>query len=321
MSLLTPPNSSHRSDKDKENKFSAARSSTRTVVWASHDLFHCLSTPPKDAPGSSKHRPDAKKSILKKSRQNSLSLAIPLVKQRDVTPEPNDALLDLHYLDHPVSQILAEHPDNQNLGQLIEGYNVLAARLRAGVSNATDADASWPLFQPLRKNTQAFVNAIVRDLGCAFIDPLAPFRAKEDEVLQKVTLPSPKTSPSKKKGGMTEEQAKYARDLCTTTHSVIKLLSFMLSVSAVFSVFQGMQQLHVSIYLTLLILFRGTTSYNSNRRSCYSIGRRSPNSKCTQDMCSIYMASTSSTSARCNTPACSRPYRVRVTSRYRWRTW
>ena len=250
MSLLTPPNSSHRSD--KENKISACRSSTRTVVWASHDLFHCLSTPPKDAPGSSKHRPDAKKSILKKSCQNTPFLAIPLVEQRDVTPEPNDALLDLHYLDHPVSQILAEHPDNKNLGQLIEGYNVLAARLRAGVSNATDADASWPLFQPLRKNTQAFVNAIVRDLGCAFIDPLAPLHAEKDDVIQKVTLPSPKTSPSKKKGGMTEEQAKYARDLCTTAHSVIKLLSFMLSVSAVFSVFQGTQQLRVLIYLTVL---------------------------------------------------------------------
>ena len=243
MSLLTPPNSSHRSDKDKENKFSTAGPSTRTVVWASQNLFHCLSTPPKDAPGSSKHRPDAKKSILKKSSQNSPSLAIPPVKQRDVTPEPNDALLDLHYLEYPVSQILGELPDNKNLGQLIEGYNVLAARLRAGVSNTTDADASWPLFQPLRKNAQAFVNAIVRDLGCAFIDPLAPFHTKEDEVSLKITLPSPKKSPSKKKGGMTEEQAKYARDLCTTAHSVIKLLSFMLSVSAVFNVFQGTQRL------------------------------------------------------------------------------
>ena len=182
---------------------------------------------------------------MKKSCQNSLSLAIPLlvVKQRDVTPEPNDALLDLHYLDHPVSQILAEHPDNKNLGQLIEGYNVLAARLRAGVSNATDADASWPLFQPLRKNTQAFVNAIVRDLGCAFVDPLAPFHVKKVEVPPKVSLPSPLKSPSKKKGGMTEDQAKYARDLCTTAHSAIKLLSFMLSVSAVFNIFQGTRQL------------------------------------------------------------------------------
>lgn len=247
MSLLTPPNSSHRSDKENKFSISAARSSTRTVVWASHDLFHCLSTPPKDAPGSSKHRPHAKKSILKKSCQNSLSLAIPLVKQRDVTPEPNDILLDLHYLDYPVSQILSEHSDSNNLGQLIEGYNVLAARLRAGVSNATDADASWPLFQPLRKNTQAFVNAIVRDLGCAFIDPLAPFNAKKDEVPPlKVALPSPLKSPSKKKGGMTEEQAKYARDLCTTAHSVIKLLSFMLSVSAVFNIFQGTRQLCIT---------------------------------------------------------------------------
>ena len=238
MNLLTPPSSSHRGD--KENKFSAGGPSTRTVVWASHNLFHCLSTPPKDAPVSSKHRPEAKKSILKKSRQSTPSLVVPQVAQRDVTPEPNDALLDLHYLDHPVSQILAEHSHNENLGQLIEGYNVLAARLRASVSNATDADASWPLFQPLRKNAQAFVNAVVRDLGRAFIDPLDSFHTTESaEVLPKVTLPSPTKSPSKKKDGMTEEQVKHARDLCTTSHSVIKLLSFMLSVSAVFNVFQG----------------------------------------------------------------------------------
>jgi hypothetical protein len=96
---------------------------------------------------------------------------------------------------------------------------------------------------------------------------------------------------------VTEEQVKYARDLCTTAHSVIKLPSFML---------QGTQQLCITIYLTVLILFRGTTSYYSNCRSCYSIGGRSPNSKCTQDMCSIYMVFTSSTSARCDPPACSR---------------
>lgn len=255
MSLLTPPNSSHRTDKDKENKFSVAGPSTRTVVWASHNSFHCLSTPPKDAPVSSKHRPEAKKSILKKPCHNGSSLAVPeVVKQRDVTPVPSDALLDLHYLDHPVSQIIAKCSHSNNLGQLIEGYNVLAARLRTSVTNATDADASWPLFQPLRKNAQAFVDAIVRDLGCAFIDPLAPsFHSNEDEVLPKVTLPSPKLSPSKKKGGMTEEQVKHARDLCTTSHSVIKLLSFMLSVSAVFNVFHGTQRC-VKIYLTILIL-------------------------------------------------------------------
>ena len=257
MSLLTPPNSSHRSDKDKENKFSAPGPSTRTVIWASQDSFHCPSTPPKDTPGSSKHRPEAKKSILKKSRPNGLSLAVPeIVKQRDVTPEPSDALMDLHYLDHPVSQILAERPHNKNLSQLIEGYNVLAARLRASVTNATDVDASWPLFQPLRKNAQAVVDAIVRDLGCAFIDPLSPsFHTNADEVLPKVTLPSPNKSPSKKKGGMTEEQVKHARDLCTTSHSVIKLLSFILSVPAVFNVFQGTYS-SVRIYLTALIFIQ-----------------------------------------------------------------
>lgn len=81
---------------------------------------------------------------------------------------------------------------------------------------------------------------------------------------------------------------------------------------------QGMQQLCITIYLTVLILFRGTTSYysESNCRSCYSVGGRSPNSKCTQDMCSIYI---SSTSTRCKLQSSSLqpPYRLHVASRYR----
>uniref|UniRef100_A0A8H7XPF0 Telomere-associated protein Rif1 N-terminal domain-containing protein n=1 Tax=Psilocybe cubensis TaxID=181762 RepID=A0A8H7XPF0_PSICU len=248
MSLLTPPNSSHRADKEKENKYPApvAGPSTRSVVWAPQNSIHCLGTPPKSTAISSRHRPNASKSILKKSSKINM-LELPAApKPRDVTPEPSDPLVDLNYLAHPVNLILSNGgPDQtESLADLITGYNILAARLRSGVSDVTDGDASWPLFQPLRKNAQQFVDAVVRDIGRALVDPLLLMASSRDECAMEVpkfTLPSPRKSPTKKKGGMTEEQVKYARDLCTTSHSVIKLLAFILATPAVYNVFQEKQ--------------------------------------------------------------------------------
>ena len=249
MSLLTPPGSSHRSERDKENfKFTLsaplAGSSTRSVVWALENSIHSLATPIKNISLSSKHRPGAAKSILKASSQNGSTLFVPVTKPREVTPEPADPLVDLRYLENPVQQILSNGMSEEDpLGELIEGYNVLAARLRAAVAETTDADASWPLFQPLRQNTQSLVDAIIRDLGRALIDPLSRRSASSDPddavECPKFTLPSPQSSPVKKKGGMTAEQVKYARDLCTTCHSVIKLLAVVFSTPAIYNVFQG----------------------------------------------------------------------------------
>ncbi|KDR82377.1 hypothetical protein GALMADRAFT_237655 [Galerina marginata CBS 339.88] len=274
MSLLTPPSSSHRSDKDKENKFSApvAGPSTRSVIWATENSIHSLATPPKANTISSKHRPKATKSILKKSSQDNTFLMVPEVtKQRETTPEPADPLVDLHYLDHPVAQILSnEISDEQSLRELIEGYNVLAARLRACVADSTDADASWPLFQPLRKNTQPFVNAVVRDLARALVDPLS-YRtdiAEEDATsVPKFTLPSPEKSPAKKKGGLSAEQVKYARDLCTTCHSVIKVLSVILSVPAIFAVFEE-EQLSEMLTAVLAIPLAEELPTPNARKTC-----------------------------------------------------
>jgi len=85
------------------------------------------------------------------------------------------------------------------------------------------------------------VDAIVRDLGRALVDPLSLCTAPEaeEEIVTKCPLPSPKSSPSKKKDGMTAEQVKFARDLCTTCHSVIKALSAVLSSPAIYNVFEG----------------------------------------------------------------------------------
>ncbi|KAJ3509179.1 hypothetical protein NLJ89_g5360 [Agrocybe chaxingu] len=276
MTLLTPPSSSHRSDKDKENKFllPIAGPSTRTVAWASKNSFHLLSTPPKPPPPS-KQQPQAPKSILKKSNLNAfLSLPVDTSKEREVTPEPSDPLVNLYYLNHPVEKILSTTNEDgkESLGKLIEGYNVLAARLRASVSDATDADASWPLFQPLRKNAPALVSAIIRDLGRALVDPLAGAPASEEECLPQFTLPSPQSSPAKKKGGMTAEQVKYARDLCTTCHSVIRLLNVVLSLPAIYTVFQEKQLRQILTAILAIPLADSLPTPNSRKTCALAIG-------------------------------------------------
>jgi hypothetical protein len=227
MSLPTPPGTSHR---DKENRFHATGS---RVAWSQHNQYHCPTNAlPLQPTSASKDLPS--KSILKRS---SPLLTIPEDDKREITPEPSDPLADLKYLEYPISTVLA--PD-ASLRDLIEAYSVLAARLRASVTGATDADASWPLFQPLRKHRSAVVDALVRDVGRATLNPGAAVTCPE-ELLEheKVSLlPSPKNSPRKKKG-MTAEQVKYARDLCTTSHAVMKLLGVMFTLPAVYRVFTG----------------------------------------------------------------------------------
>lgn len=308
--LLTPPNSSHRTDKEKENKYPApvAGPSTRTVAWALENSIHCLGTPPKPSTISSRNRPKASKSILRKSAQTNL-LAVPeATKQREITPEPVDPLVNLNYLERPVDQIISnDSPDEASLRQVIEGYNVLAARLRACVTDSTNADASWPLFQPLRKNADAFVDAVVRDLGRALVDPLS-YRTRAEEAdaidVPKFPLPSPQKSPMKKKGGLTAEQVKYARDVCTTCHSVIRLLSAVLSIKAVYSVFQG--EFHKPVHaFRPNVSPRKSTWTNIDCCTCHSHGRGAAYPKCSQNMRIGNLADPDSATTSCCLTTCS----------------
>ncbi len=257
MSLLTPPSSSHRGDKDKENRFVVVdpEPRTRTVLWVDKHEIHSLSTPLKTATISSKERPAATRSILKKVDKNSM-LDVPVdMKKRDCTPEPREILMNSDYLTRPLSQIISIGDPNSSttLSKLIEGYNVLAARLRSGVAELSDIDSTWPLFEPLRNNTDAFADAIVRDLGRAFVDPVSVVNNNEDESTPKFSLPSPQKSPVKKKGGMTGEQVKFARDLCTTCHSVVRLLAVLLPSPPLYNLFEGQSKyFHAQYYLTPL---------------------------------------------------------------------
>lgn len=237
MTLPTPPRSSH--SRSKENISPA----TRAVAWSVHNQIHNLSSPPAKLfrTPSSVFRDQPARSILKKQSLTTIPLPGDICddfKPREVTPEPGDPLCNLTYLEHPVSRIVAS---DAPLKDLIEAYNILAARLRSSVTDSTDADASWPLFQPLRKNRDAFVNAVVRDLGRALVDPLDGDGCQQSRGEERILapLPSPNNTPKKKRDGMTAEQVKYARDLCTVSHSAIRLLSVVWTLPAVYSIFSG----------------------------------------------------------------------------------
>ncbi|TFK69534.1 hypothetical protein BDN72DRAFT_959500 [Pluteus cervinus] len=235
MSLPTPPSTRNR-DKENVDIIGGSR-----VAWSLNNQYHSLQSPPKPRVSSSTYNTPTR-SILKKPSQ--LLLPLPDVAQREITPEPADALANLTYLEYPISKIVAVEG---SLREQIEGYNVLAARLRTSVPESAEADSSWPLFQPLRRQQQRLVDCIVRDLGRALEDPgclelseLLPEDDREAE-LSLASLPSPKSTPKKKKRGMTAEQVKHARDLCTVTHSVLKVLSLVFSSPPIQKVFTDEQ--------------------------------------------------------------------------------
>lgn len=255
MSCLDTPTLSCSSEKENEFFFSVAGPSTRSVVWAPELSLHDISIPLKIERVPSRQRPKASRSILKQPSQNSL-LGVPVDhKQRELTPVPNEILRNLTYLQRPVSQIVTQDDPNslETLRQLIEGYNVLAVRMRDALAESSEADSTWPLFQPLRQNKTAFVDAIVRDLGRALVDPLllSPSTEEVEDDFPNL-FSSPLKSPNKRKGGMTAEQVKFARDLCTTCHSVIKMLSVMLSVPALMNLFDGNSRLSLPVTSRLL---------------------------------------------------------------------
>jgi len=205
----------------------------RRVTWSQDNFYFDLGAPPKVNDVPTRQRPRAEKSILKCTQL----LGVPEpTKKREITPEPSDPLVDLRYLENPVNHLLDE---DATLKQLIESYNILGARLRSCITGRTDANASWPLFQPLRKNKQAFVDAVIRDVQRALVDPRSFNNDEEQEEIAKLAPPTPEKTPGKKKGGLSAEQVKYGRDLSTTCQSTLKLINVIFSCPAVYKVFTG----------------------------------------------------------------------------------
>ncbi|KAG6334257.1 hypothetical protein ID866_4832 [Astraeus odoratus] len=247
MTLPTPPSTAHR---DRDLRLPGSR-----VAWSQQNQYFVFTNSPKGAVPLPRHLEPPVKSILKKSSQ--CFLPVPEEGTRDVTPEPDDPLVNLTYLTRPVAQII--DPES-SLRDLIEAYSILHARIRAAVTDSADGDASWPLFQPLRKNAQAFVDAVIRDLGRALVEPDVDM-IQDDEPLvldcsedceeeTRPLLPSPRKSPKKKKRGMSAAQVKLARDLCTTTHAVLRLLHTIFTLPAVYQLFS---EVHLGDMLTQVL--------------------------------------------------------------------
>lgn len=230
MSLPTPPGTSHR---DKENRSLAAASGSR-VVWSQHNQIHNITNIIQVPTSQDALNARPTKSILKWTPE---VLQVPDRNEREVTPEPSSPLYDLHYLGYPIAQIIAAET---SLKDLIGAYSVLAARLRGCLTTDTDPETSWPLLQPFRKNSESFIDSLCRDLGKALVDPVGEDAvAEQGSRKEQVMLPSPKSSPKRKKRGMTAEQVKYARDLCTTSHAALKLLVLVFTMPAVYTIFDG----------------------------------------------------------------------------------
>ncbi|KAJ7677473.1 hypothetical protein B0H17DRAFT_1079271 [Mycena rosella] len=239
MSLPTPPHTGHR---EKENRIPLTGAH---VIWSPHNQYRTIthiaaatSALPHVPAAASASKTLPPKSILKKRSEPLLPLVAAF--QRDTTPEPERPKFDPTYLSSPVATII---DSSASLDDLIRAYSVLAARLRATITLNTDSDASWPILEPLRNHRAALEEAMIRDIGRCLIDPetmkQTPEDMEEEACLkeQPVFLPSPKSSPKKKKKGTTAKKAKYGRDLCTTCHSVIKLLAVVFTLPAVSGVF------------------------------------------------------------------------------------
>ncbi|KAL1745283.1 hypothetical protein HDZ31DRAFT_36839 [Schizophyllum fasciatum] len=258
MSLPTPPKTSHRGE--KENRFDA--DAARSVSWSStHEYRPIFALDGLKIPSRTAARMPPARSILKKRKHAEMldDVAASGPAQREATPEPAEPLLDLEYISRSVGTILHE---DSTLRDLIEAYNVLAARMRATTPMDVNTETTWPMFQPIRADPQAFTNAVVRDLNRARIDPTA---FEEEKAAR--ALPSPKKSPTKKSGGLTAEQVKHARDFSMVCHAVIKLLCFMFTVPAVMYMFTTAQLGEILTAVLAIPLCKQLPTLNA-RKTC-----------------------------------------------------
>lgn len=269
MALPTPPSTTHR---DRDIRLPGSR-----VAWSQQNQYFVFTTSPKGNVPPPRHLEHPAKPILKKYSQTFLP--IPEDDTREVTPEPEDPLANLTYLERPVTQII----DPQfSLRNLIEAYSVLTTRIRGAVADSTDVDASWPLFQPLRKHTQAFVDGVCRDLGRALVEPDTIAIQDDEPPVPDIgdacdaeetcsLLPSPKRSPKKKKKGMSAAQVKLARDLCTTTHAVLRLLSVIFTSSAVYQLFSEAQLRDMLTHVLAIPMAEALPTPNARKTCALSI--------------------------------------------------
>ena len=224
--LPSPPSTSRREEKENRRIFAQLP----RVSWSEENQIYPLSPSSlTNLRPSASHQPPVK-SILRKSSSFPFTNSHQ-ENEREATPEPDTPLFNSNYLSGPISRII---DIDACLKDLIQAYNVLAARIRITFLGEAEIDSTMPLLDPLRSNQDLFTDAVVRDLGRAMVDPSLPKEGRPE-----VSLPSPRPSPSRKRHGMTEDEVRHARDLATTTHSVLRLLAQLFASPQLCQLFSG----------------------------------------------------------------------------------
>jgi len=158
---------------------------------------------------------------------------------REPTPEPIDPLQHPLYLNSPISTIvtsLTPKGAEISLIDLTEAYSVLSTRLKAKTQDILATVGPIAALEPLRDQSGELAKALRRDIGRAFVDPQGP---SPPPSTRHSPLSTPSSVGSAKKRGFTEQEVKYARDLCNLCHAALRCFSNISVVPVLYSIFTG----------------------------------------------------------------------------------
>lgn len=188
---------------------------TRGVLWAStnshHNYFDSPSKKPRAAtPSGSATLP---KPILKRTTQTFAGTPPPLSPPRDVTPAPESPSTSTDYLAGPLKVIVNT---DASIADQVEAYGKLSLRLRSMAEHITTKGRNLPALQPMLQNASGLIAALKRDISRALEDP----RGGDENTPPLET---------KKRRGMTDDEARHARSLCTSSMAALRFSGLILS--------------------------------------------------------------------------------------------
>jgi hypothetical protein len=238
---LTPPSTSSKNKENEVPDESFTHSEAKKAVeFAQHDQLHPIHSTsplrPRTIPAS-RHVSRPIKSILKPFGPQA-----PMAENgKETTPEPENPLDHPEFIQSPMTVILASlgADSSLNLRDIIEAWTALFNRLRPRFP-VDERPEPIPALQPIVDHVPEFLTALTRDLSRALHNPVA----KSDSILPLSNSvpsdPSVDSSPPPKKGGYTEYEVTYARDLFLLSQAALRCLSLVFWVPQIYSLFSGM---------------------------------------------------------------------------------
>ena len=164
---------------------------------------------------------------------------------RHTTPEPeDDPLRHRTLLVSPLRVLIASLDPAPGvtitLKDLIEAWTVIFMRLRSRFPSDVEEPEA---LQPFQSNLEPVLLALERDIRRALVDPVqrtAPSSDEESETkstLEEENIPTKREKPTR--GGLTEFEVTYARDLYMVCSAALKVVSLVFWVPQLYGVIEG----------------------------------------------------------------------------------